>query len=91
MKTFDPPCVTILSQTSFYPLIHFLLDLLDILLEKNYFVFNNEFFLQTRGVAMGSSFSSSIANLFMARLEDNFILNPNANPFFDNFFCITDI
>lgn len=50
------------------PPIHFLLDLVDILLEKNYLTFNDEFFLQTRGVSMGSAFAPSIANLFMAWL-----------------------
>lgn len=35
---------------------------------------------------MDSSFAPSIANLFMAHLEDNFILNSDVNPFFDSIF-----
>lgn len=34
------------SDNELSPPIYFLLDLVDILLEKNYFTFNNEFFLQ---------------------------------------------
>lgn len=32
----------------------FLLDLVDILLEKNYFYFNGDYYLQICGVSMGS-------------------------------------
>lgn len=46
------------------PPVHFLLDLVDILLEKNYFSFNGEFFLQNRGVSMGSAFAPSVANIY---------------------------
>lgn len=47
---------------------------------------------------MGSSFAPSIANLFMTSLENNFILNADVNPFFqqmvlfyrfiDDCFCV---
>lgn len=33
---------------------------------------------------MGSAFSPSVANLFMATLEDNFIFNAAKNPFSEN-------
>lgn len=39
---------------------------------------------------MGSSFASSIANLFMARLEHDFIFNKDVNPFFIQFFYSID-
>lgn len=68
------------------PPIHFLLSLVDILLQKNYFTFNDEFFLQTRRVSMGSSFAPRITNLFMARLEETFILNKEHNPYFNSIF-----
>lgn len=63
------------------------MDLIDLLLEKkNYFHFDGEFHFQVKGVSMGSSFSLSSANLFMATLEEKFILNKDQNPFFDSIF-----
>lgn len=70
----------------------------DLLLEKNYFKFDNYFYLQTKDVAMGSVFAPSATNLFMARLEDKYIFNADTNPhykyidlfyrFIDDCFCI---
>lgn len=51
----------------------FILDLVDLLCEKNYFHFERDFFSQIKGVAMGSAFAPSVANLFMATLEERFI------------------
>lgn len=64
--------------------VHFILDLVDLLLEKNYFRSEDNFYYQTKGVSVGSSFAPSVANLFMASLEDNQILNQDSNPFFMN-------
>lgn len=63
------------------PPVQYVLQLVDLLLEKNYFKYGEQFFYQIKGVSMGSSFPPSLANLFMACLEENFILNPEANPF----------
>lgn len=60
---------------------YFLMELLDLVLDKNYFKFGSDFFMQIKGVAMGSPVAPSIANLFMAHLEELFILNPVTNPF----------
>lgn len=78
--------------------VHFVLDLVDLLLEKNYFRFEDTFYLQTKGVSMRSSFAPSISNLFMAQLEDKYILNKDFNLFFkdiilfyqyiDDCFCV---
>lgn len=80
------------------PPLHFILDLIDILLDKNYFHFDGNFYYQIKGVSMGSSFSPSVANLLIATLEDDYILNAQNNPFFgdiifftrfiDDIFCV---
>ena len=46
-----------------------LLQLLDINLTRNDFEFNGEFFLQTKGTAMGKRFAPAYANIFMAEWE----------------------
>lgn len=46
------------------PAAHFLMNLLEIVLEKNYFTQERRFFLQTNGVAVGSPVTPSIANLY---------------------------
>lgn len=56
----------------------FLLELLDLILERNYFRFDQQFYYQICVVVMGSSVAPSIANLFMASL----IYNETINPFF---------
>lgn len=48
------------------PPVHFVLQLVDLLLGKNYFRFKDDFYIQIKGAAMGSSFAPSLANLFMA-------------------------
>lgn len=57
--------------------INFLLSLLEIVLTENFFRFNNEFFLQIKGCAMGSSVAPSLANIFMSAFEDKFIFQDN--------------
>lgn len=44
---------------------------------------DEKFYLQIKGVAMGSACAPSIANLFMEQLELNFIDNVEVNPFHD--------
>ncbi len=39
----------------------------------NYFIFQNYFFIQRRGVVMGSAFAPSFANLYMASFEEKFV------------------
>uniref|UniRef100_A0A803SUQ2 Reverse transcriptase domain-containing protein n=1 Tax=Anolis carolinensis TaxID=28377 RepID=A0A803SUQ2_ANOCA len=67
------------TRASLSPPTHFLMDLLDIVLENNYFKFGTQFYLQVCGVAMGSSLAPAIANLFVAYLETKFIYNSTYN------------
>ncbi len=46
-----------------------ILELLEICLENNDFMFNGEWFLQTYGTAMGRKFAPNYANLFLAQWE----------------------
>lgn len=47
-----------------------ILQLLEINLTKNDFEFNNEYFLQIKGTAMGKKFAPAYANIFMADWEE---------------------
>lgn len=47
-----------------------LLQLLDINLRRNDFVFNEQFYLQVKGTAMGKRFAPAYANIFMAIWEE---------------------
>jgi len=49
-----------------------ILDLLNISLNNNDFLFNGSFWLQKSGTAMGKIFAPSYANLFMAKIEEDF-------------------
>lgn len=74
----------ILAQRDYLsPLTHFLLDLLEFILKNNYFSFNKRFFMQIKGIAMGSARAPSITNLYITPLEKTKVLNLN-NPFFVN-------
>lgn len=81
-----------------HPPTHFLLDLVNFLMENNYFRYDHKYYLQIKGVVMGSAFAPHEANLFMDRFEQQHILNPQVNPFYehlahyhcyiDDIFCI---
>ncbi|XP_043914349.1 uncharacterized protein LOC122790793 isoform X1 [Protopterus annectens] len=55
--------------------INIVTELLGIVLESNFFIFNEEIFLQKQGVAMGSPCGASVANIFMAFWEHKYILS----------------
>lgn len=86
------------SKENPFPPSHFLLNLVVVLMETDYFRYDQQYYLQTKGVAMGSIFALSAANLFMDSFEQCFILNPDVNPFYqhiikffryiDDIFCI---
>lgn len=49
--------------------------MITLLLEKNYFLFEDKYYLQKQGAAMGSKFSPDYACLFMGYLEERYIWN----------------
>ena len=46
------------------------MELAKLVLENNVFEFNNNFYLQKQGTAMGTKMAPSYANLFMGKLEE---------------------
>ena len=61
----------------------FLLALTKFILKSNYFMFDNKFFIQKQGTAMGSTFAPNYANLFMGYWESRFIHDQAASPHLD--------
>ncbi|KAJ1165123.1 hypothetical protein NDU88_005552 [Pleurodeles waltl] len=60
----------------------FLLDLPHLALTRNYFKFEESFFLQTQGTSMGSTFAPSLACLYVVNFERLVVLNDD-NPYRD--------
>ena len=54
---------------------HFILKLLKLIMEKNIFTFNEEYWLQLLGTCMGTRVAPTYANLFMGVLEENILDN----------------
>ncbi|OCT99148.1 hypothetical protein XELAEV_18004940mg [Xenopus laevis] len=52
----------------------FQLKSIDFILTKNYFWFEGDYYLQTKGTAMGTRFAPSYANFFMGMWEQNNII-----------------
>lgn len=61
------------NRTDPHPSTDTLLRLAELALTLNCFEFNDEFFLQKRGVKMGSRFGSIYACLFMGYIEQQFL------------------
>uniref|UniRef100_A0A8C5WDY6 Reverse transcriptase domain-containing protein n=1 Tax=Leptobrachium leishanense TaxID=445787 RepID=A0A8C5WDY6_9ANUR len=53
--------------------VDFVMEGIQFILENNYFQFEEKFYLQTRGTAMGTRFAPSYANLYMAGWETSFV------------------
>ena len=67
--------------------------LLEHILKKNYFEFNNEYYLQISGTAMGTRCAPNYAIIFMAELEEQFLARITLKPriwkrFIDDIFII---
>ena len=67
--------------------------LLEHILKKNYFEFNNEYYLQISGTAMGTRCAPNYAIIFMAELEEKFLSTLTLKPkiwkrFIDDIFII---
>jgi hypothetical protein len=70
-----------------------LIELLELVLYKNNFEFNNSHYIQTGGTAMGTRVAPSFANLFMAYFEKKFVYCYKPGPllwvrYIDDIFCI---
>ncbi|CAJ0955360.1 unnamed protein product [Ranitomeya imitator] len=64
----------LLSNNNMSPdLIDFCCTLLSIVLNNNFFLFEDAFYLQTKGSAMGSNVAPPYANAYMAHYEDTLI------------------
>ncbi|XP_078541845.1 uncharacterized protein LOC144827386 [Lissotriton helveticus] len=61
----------------------FIIELLEVAMKKNFFVFQDEYFFQSKGVAMGAAFAPDLAILYMAEFEQDHILSPR-NPYENN-------
>ncbi len=57
-----------------------LLKLLEINLTRNDFMFNDRYYLQIKGTAMGKKFAPAYANIFMANWESEVLLKCNKQP-----------
>ena len=55
--------------------IQMIRSMLELILENNYFEFNDKYYLQTHGTAMGTTMAVSYANIFMATLEEEILKN----------------
>ena len=55
-------------------------DLIKFVLEHNVFSFGDKLYLQKHGTAMGSKMTPQYANLFMARLENDFLNGCSLKP-----------
>ena len=54
--------------------------LTQLILTMNSFCFNGTYYLQIHGTAMGTRMAPSFANLFMGKLECEFLLTQNIKP-----------
>ena len=75
------------------PPTEFLIHLMDFILRYNAFEFNNRYYIQIQGTAMGTCMAPSYANIFMADLEERFLKSQNKTPmvwwrFIDDIFMI---
>lgn len=55
----------------------FVMDLINWVLNNNFFQYGSQWFLQTKGVAMGTSFAPQFANLYLLTYETEVFSNPN--------------
>ena len=72
-----------------------ILTMIDKILSNNDFYFNDNLFLQTKGIAMGQPFAPSVANLYVALFEENFFATLNKKPilwlrYIDDIFGVWD-
>jgi hypothetical protein len=59
--------------------INELIDLLQITLEQNYFAFNGKYYLQDKGLAMGSPLSGILSEIYLNNFENKNIFTDKKN------------
>ncbi|CAJ0958904.1 unnamed protein product [Ranitomeya imitator] len=57
--------------------IQFCMDLLQIVLHENFFLYEDTFYVQKRGTAMGSHVAPAYANAFMNKFETDYVFENN--------------
>ncbi|CAJ0964531.1 unnamed protein product [Ranitomeya imitator] len=87
----------LLTKSNFLPdQINLCVELLTIILTRNYFMFQDDFYLQVRGTAMGSNVAPPYANSYMADFEESHIYSHSSfrnnvivwKRYIDDVFCI---
>ncbi|CAJ0966487.1 unnamed protein product, partial [Ranitomeya imitator] len=62
------------KYTDFSPdQLQFCVDLLVLVLNKNFFLFGDQYYIQKTGTAMGSNMAPPYANIFMASFEETYV------------------
>lgn len=61
---------TLLKQPAFFRPDTEILELLEISMKNNDFIFNNQYYLQILGCAMGKKFAPALANLYLLDFDD---------------------
>ena len=59
-----------------HEIVNEIINLTKVILEQNYFTFDNKYYLQQDGLAMGSPLSSILAEIYLNHIENNEILSP---------------
>ena len=59
--------------------IKHLQQMFEFVLKHNYFTFNDKFYLQTHGTAMGTKMAPNYANIFMTKIENHILQNAPHN------------
>lgn len=70
----------LVSRPTLDPPTHIILRLIHLILTKNAFMFNNRFYHQIKGTAMGTKMAPTYANLFMGFLEQRLLKDSPINP-----------
>lgn len=55
----------------------FIVDMSELVLTKNYFLFEHQYYLQISGTAMGATMAPDYANLYLGFLEEQYVFNNN--------------
>lgn len=61
-----------------------IIDLALAVLTTNFFLFKDQYYLQGKGTTMGSTMAPNYANLYMGFFENEFVLDSEVNPHFNN-------